>query len=48
MEQRFRKIYSQVTEETYLELVKYNLFNSAWDNWLEEAILEKLKKEGKL
>lgn len=41
---KLRKIFATIPEELYNELVKRNVINNDFDNWISDAILEKLKK----
>lgn len=41
----FKKIFGMVSDETFEKIKGHGLFNSSWDSWLEEAVLEKLHRD---
>jgi len=42
----FKKIYGMIPLSLFDELKAGNKFNTGWDPWLQDAIKEKLAREG--
>jgi len=42
---KLKKIFALIPEELFDELSQRNLFNSNFDAWVTEAIIEKLKRQ---